>query len=561
MIQGNTLSLVRAFIKPYPDMQNTSSIISQKWVLPIAIAVLLLPIAIIEYWVLQHTDGVFSYGLDDTFIHLAIGKNLALHGVWGASPHEFASASSSVLYPLLIAAIMKVTGPAAIIPFILNLLAAITLLIVVQKWLREQGLGPAGQLLVLLAVVIFTPLPVTVIIGMEHTLQLLFCFLFVYSFSDALASPASFGEKSWNLPWEVYLYGFLMMACRYECGALVLIAAVILLYHRHMAAAFGLVIYASLPILLFGFYSLYNGSYFLPNSVLLKSQAPPLTFSGLYDFFTTQLYERLVGSRADYIYNTVSPQRLLLVLPLIYLAFIHRIRKRASYQYILILLTMGVLAHLSFADTTKSPRFEAYLVGCSVVIITYLIVRYGPEVWQFWTRPFRWTAFFIAAVLFFPLLLRSTQAFRNIGRSCVNIFDQQYQMAAFLHRNYNRVPVALNDIGAVSYLSDGSNLDLVGLSSLEMTRARLEDHLTLSFLTSLMKKKGVKIAVVYNSWFPPEILNQWSPVAAWTMKDNVICAGNTVTFYAVDSSIGRDLKSNLQAYQKSLPVDVHAYYY
>jgi len=352
-----------------------------------------------------------------------------------------------------------------------------------------------------------------------------------------------------------------MVACPYDCAALILVATVLLLSKRHLTAAFQFAIYSFLPILLFGFYSLYHGSYFLPNSVLLKSQAPPLTISGLYNFFTSQLYERLVNSRVSCMYNAVSTQRLMLILPLTYLAFIHRIRQKASYQYILFLLTISVLTHISFADITKSPRFEAYLVGCSVVIITYLIVRYGPEVWQLWAKPFQWISLFIAAVLFFPLLIRSTQAFGNIGRSCVNIFEQQYQMATFLYKNYYNVPIALNDIGAVSYLTEGNHLDLIGLSDLQIARARLKNYLSVPFVTSLAKKKGVKIAVVYNAWFPPVLLNQWSPVAAWVMKKNVICADSTVTFYAVDPSVAHDLKLNLQTYQKSLPSDVQAYYF
>jgi hypothetical protein len=52
-------------------------------VLGIAIAVFILPILLIEYDVLQFTGGVFSYPVDDTFIHLAIAKNLAFHNVLG----------------------------------------------------------------------------------------------------------------------------------------------------------------------------------------------------------------------------------------------------------------------------------------------------------------------------------------------------------------------------------------------------------------------------------------------------------------------------------------------
>ena len=43
----------------------------------------------------QDTGATLVYGLDDAYIHMAIAKNLARHGVWGVTPFHFASASSS----------------------------------------------------------------------------------------------------------------------------------------------------------------------------------------------------------------------------------------------------------------------------------------------------------------------------------------------------------------------------------------------------------------------------------------------------------------------------------
>lgn len=41
-------------------------------------------------------DGHVLYALDDAYIQMAVGKNLAAHGVWGVTRHEFSGAGSSL---------------------------------------------------------------------------------------------------------------------------------------------------------------------------------------------------------------------------------------------------------------------------------------------------------------------------------------------------------------------------------------------------------------------------------------------------------------------------------
>ena len=90
---------------------------------------LVIPIVLIELNVLKFTNGIFIYPLDDTYIHMSIAKNLALHNNWGISTNEFQSASSSILYTLLLSALFKLFSVNTLIPFIINLIAGIILLI------------------------------------------------------------------------------------------------------------------------------------------------------------------------------------------------------------------------------------------------------------------------------------------------------------------------------------------------------------------------------------------------------------------------------------------------
>lgn len=538
--------------------------LSQRWVLPIAIGLFLLPVLFIEAMILADTNGTFMYPVDDTFIHLAIAKNFAFHGVWGISAHEFASASSSILYPLILTGILKIVGLHTIIPFLVNLVAATGLLIVVRSWLQRQEISPANQLWVLAGLIFFTPLPVLAMSGMEHTIQLLFCFLFIWSFADNLGRLVESREKEstmkeWKFPSSVFIYAFLLTLTRYEGMTIIGISCLILLAYRRWWLAFQLGMAGFLPILVFGIISLYMGSFFIPNSVLLKSGAPPFTVDGILNYFTDVWFEKLSSSGVGY--NMIGTQRLLFILPITYLVFHEHIRKTLVYRYILIILMAATLLHLSVAAIVRFPRYEAYLVGCSSIVIGSLIVKYGRAVMAGPVGKAGWVAYGVGILLIYPLFFRSTSAFTNVSTQSQNIYGQQYQMGRFLHNYYNTVPVAFNDIGAASMLTEGKNVDFWGLGNLDVTRSIKQNYYGPDFLNWLSKRDSVKIAVLFERYFPPALLYQWDKVASWQVPNNIICADDSVSFYAVDKLSEAALRKNLHDFELSLPHGVTVRYY
>src|SRR5258706_16460881 len=96
------------------------NLFSPKIILFLVIVAVALPVTAIEYSVLRQTSGTFMYPLDDVFIHMALAKNLANYHNWGISQHEFASASSSVLYTLLLAGLLRIFSVQGLIPFLSN---------------------------------------------------------------------------------------------------------------------------------------------------------------------------------------------------------------------------------------------------------------------------------------------------------------------------------------------------------------------------------------------------------------------------------------------------------
>jgi hypothetical protein len=537
-------------------MKLKNTIAHEYFVIIIAFAALFIPILLIEAHVLRNTSGIFMYPLDDTFIHLSVAKNLALTGNWGINKYQFASASSSILYTVLLAACTKLFSASTLTPFMINAVAGIFLIFVLQQWLKKQKIPVTAQLIILLCVIFFTPLPIIIISGMEHTLQCLFSFLFIFSFSDWLEKKDTSNEKI-KLPLQIFVYGFLVTSIRYEGIFIVLVICLILLFNKKVISAFLLGFISILPILIFGIYSLSKGSYFFPNSVLLKSQTTTMSVAGIGSYISNILVQKFTISTTI---TALAAQRLLIILPLIYLVFLKQIKIKTSYKYTPIILMAVTLLHLSFAATGWFYRYEAYLILCSVMIISVIIYKYWNEIFI----EIKSACFVLGIILFslsFPLILRSTAAFAKASTACTNIYQQQYQMALFVNEYYNNKVVAANDIGAISYLSNGNILDLWGLGNIDVAKSKKQNYYTPDFLDSFSKKNNTKIAIVYDSWFNTDLLKRWQKIATWKINNNVICGDDTVSFYAVDENEKELLKNNLHDFEKKLPVGVQVNYY
>jgi hypothetical protein len=131
--------------------------------------------------------------------------------------------------------------------------------------------------------------------------------------------------------------------------------------------------------------------------------------------------------------------------------------------------------------------------------------------------------------------------------------------------------VAANDIGAIDFLADLNLTDLFGLASQAVMRAKLSGEWRSDLagtLDRLASAEGTRVAVLYDTWFdynpatgraavPP----QWVRVAAWTIPQNVVCGGATVTWYAVIPEEAEALRSGLEEFSPSHPAGVTVRYY
>lgn len=489
----------------------------------------------IQIYIAIHQNGMFSYPLDDSYIHMAIAKNIAKHGVWGITKYGFTSASSSILYTLLLSLFFFIFGVSIWVPLIINWVAAGCILYFITNWATNYLKG-FGSLIFSVIFILLVPLPVIVMTGMEHTLHVLFCLIFIYITFRKLN-----GEKTEN--WLYFLVTVLVVSVRYESIFLVGITALIWLIVKRNIILFVLLIAGIvIPVSLFGIYAILHGGFFLPNSLLIKG--PDATHS-IFQF---------IGFTVKKIYDTGLIYALLFI-PCIYLFLVPMNKPIQKYpvHLLLIIIAGTCLAHFLLARFGKPYRYGAYLIAMELMLI--------PVIWKQVSTYIRRLPLFGAVIVvgfaifsLLPILFRLGATLNN-DISMKNIRDQQVAMALFLHKYFPNTTVALNDIGAVAFYNNDIHIfDLVGLANTDVLKYHKDSDT--SFLLNYTAKDHVKIALVYPDWIGwlgYKKPSNWEIVGNWFLTDNYIAGNSHVGIFVVDPTIKDTLISALKKYSSELP--------
>ncbi|MHB8967363.1 MAG: hypothetical protein ACYC5A_10700 [Thermoleophilia bacterium] len=534
----------------------------------IALVILWLILAVLLVVILRNNGGQFTYTIDDPYIHTTIARNLVEHGVWGINAHEFSSASSSLGWTLLIAATYLVFGVNQYSPLVLNFIFATAVVVAVLVILKRHIRSDLYVLFILLALIAGIPLAPIVYTGQEHVMQLLVTIVFAYLAALVISGVEAGREKRYFF-WLLALAPLLTLA-RYEGLAVAAAVCFALLLRRRWVYAIAIGGMALLPVALFGIISRANGSFFLPNAIVLKSR--PFIMSSVGDFFDTFVWS--VGSTL----TTVPHFLMLLTVGFIALLATLAVRKQRFWEdrsaALLAVFLLTALLHAEFGAYGWFYRYEAYVVALGIVALGFTLDSLRPS-WRSVARFDRdaliKAGIFAAALLLLaqPLLERSLLAHRQTRYAAGNIYDQNYQMGLFLNEYYRGEGVAVNDIGATSYLGDARILDLWGLGNAEVVEQKrrkgvaglgIGAALSVDEIDRLATAYGVRLAIVNESWFTIygeiRLPAQWVRVGQWTMIDNVITDNDTVTFYAVDPDEAPTLIANLKDFSDDLPATV-----
>lgn len=533
---------------------NPSRIFNKYWPLILSLFIFWILFFVLLQVSISGTQGHFIYPLDDSYIHLNIAKNFSQYGIWGISSVSFSSLSSSLLWSLLISLTFFLFSSIEFIPIILTVIIASILLLIIFQIFQKHKIPKRFNFLGLSAIILFTPLLPLVFTRLEHTVHALLTILAVYLSAKILSgNSSSLFEKTGLL----ILTSAAVMS-RYEAIFIIFITGFLFIAKKKWKYSILLFLSGSTPLAVFGLISLEQGWYFFPNSVLLKGRMPDYSsFSGFLNWFIEPWQLALK-----------NPHILLLLLCSLILLFylLHKYRTFWRSEIIMnAVFIAAVLTHIQFAKLGWFYRYEAYLMVLGIFVITISATKFRFKTQMPVTKKERikLKSRYVEICLFSLIILsaftvRGSIAITQIPKACKNIYEQQFQMGLFLKKYYPGESIAANDIGAINYLADIKCLDLWGLSSMEVAKAKRQGNFDTQFIQNIARKNKVKIAVLYDNWFtqysglPPS----WIKVAEWMIKDNIVCGGHTVSFYAVEASEKNQLLSNLKNFSPELPDDV-----
>jgi hypothetical protein len=530
--------------------------LQQHWPLYASLLILSLLFGLLLATSFYQNQGHVVYALDDAYIHMAMASNFSHYGVWGVTRYEFTSSSSSILWTLLLSLTYYLFGVSQIVPLAWNVLFAVLVLGATYAILAWYKLPPWLKFATLLAIIFLIPLPALILSGLEQNLQTLLALLVTF-----LAARMLSGEAPSSAPRDstlLLVLAPLLTAVRFEGMFLIPAICVFLLLRKRWLYALAFGVCGFLPVVIYGIISVSHGWFWFPSSVLLKGVMPDLTsLSGLFLSLAINAFVNLhVGLHVFVL--------LIAVLLFYVLACGKGCGVFDSRQVIGAILVLTAFPHVEFVQVSPLFRYDAYLFALGTVFLASQVPIVMPDLpartsFSREQAPQYLAAGALALLLFFPLAVKGTRLLWFLPQCTTNIFEQQYQMGSFVREYYQGSTVALNDVGAVNFLADIHCLDLWGLANRDVTRLKREHNYHTRDIATLAKQAGARIAIVYDYWYGGQVGGlpaEWVRVGQWTIRNNVIVGGDTVSFYALEPSEVSHLIECLREFSLALPRDV-----
>ena len=520
---------------------------------PVAYVAIAALVAALLVGILRVNHGTFTYTLDDPYIHLALSDQIR-HGNYGLYPGTHAAPSSSILFPFLLA-IASGTPLHPYFPLIINIVCLFATVEIVRRFLHHLRLGNdnlaiCAQAAALALIAVSFNLVGVVFTGLEHNLHIVLVAATVYG--------AAILIDRHRMPGWLPLILVLAPLVRYE-GLALSVGTVILLALRGRTRT-ALATFATMAVLVVGFsiFLKHLGLSALPSSIMVKSAVAGGMGGGLQKFLhgLTMTIDTMIG----------HPIGLPLLLIGMFAAarFCQDLFRRGypwtpnglmSLPLLCLIGGQAVAGRFGWLE-----RYEDYLLLGVCLMSLYLargLVRFAMSPERRYDVVHRSRVVLVMGAFAALLLVgaRYVNSTAQVPKAANNIYEQQLQMHRFLD-GYYRGPVAVNDLGLVSYHNPYPVLDLAGLGS-ETARLMIVHRATDTDYKAFVARNGVHLAIIYEDLFPGQIPEGWTHVATMALSGERISAGEVeVQFYATDPGTASRVRQELIAFQPSLPQGV-----
>ncbi|MGJ4892113.1 hypothetical protein ACQR1Y_28240 [Bradyrhizobium sp. HKCCYLRH3099] len=480
--------------------------------------------------------GRLVFTLDDGYIHLAVADQI-LAGGYGVNAGEVSSPSSSIIWPYLIALTEALhLGPWG--PLLIGAAAAAATLVTIVRLLESSGLFDGERAwftnviaLLMIFIVSAVALPMT---GLEHSLHV---WATVTTFAGLVEAARGRSPSRLQIAALVLLPLIRFEGAALACAAL---AGLVLLRQRRAAAlAAGLI---AVALLAYGARMHALGLPLLPSSVLLKARIAEAAYEH------TSALGAIVDNLILSLINPYGQRLLLLAMAVAVNAWWLRSDRRALVVAGAVLAAIG--GHVAFGQYDWFHRYEVYVIALGAVTWLWLIAQLKP---QLDAR--------VAHALKVPLLLLLGYASWPYASAAWvspmasrNISQQQYQMGRFVHEFYPH-PVAVNDLGLVAYRNPNYVLDLWGLGSEPVRKAKLAGRYGPDEMAALAAERGVGLVMIYDRWFTRGVPASWTKVAVLHSPFVTVAVGD-VSFYRTPAADAAEVNRALAAFAPTLPPDV-----
>jgi hypothetical protein len=483
--------------------------------------------------ILRLNDGVFTFALDDPYIHMAVARSIA-HAHYGLNAVEAASPSSSIAYPLLLAPIVWLG------PFATLLLAAVPACAFVWQlhaWLeRERNLSAWHATAITALIAVGIDLVGLVFMGMETPLQIWLCFLVCRGMGRIVDSRLP-GQAFW----VAVIAGPMI---RYEALALT-VAALALDAWRTLRIGRDLVVLATalVPLVLFSVWLTASGLSWLPDSVLLKAVLYGSPAGGRIHAFVANGIGNL----------TTAPGALLAAATL---AVVIGAARRDGPVAAGVVAIFVLIAQLVAGQLGWFGRYEAWSL---LALMLLALIAWSPIRDRLDSMSRLGQAMVVGClILLFAAPLRAAA---TTPAAAHGFYGQQLQMARIV-RDLGIKRVAVGDVGLVAWSNPGVHvLDLTGLASHDVALRRQCCGVDSQWLQATAARHGVEMVMLYGEMVP-EGVPGWGRLAQLTFAGrNVRLGGEVVTIYVTPLATDQaGLRRHLSAmvFPADVRVELHA---